>query len=84
MYLSKRKIGIAVNLAVALAKKCELKVGLLDADVFGPSVPMMMKILGKPEVNKGACRSVIFILTFLLKVSNFKTTSTDALFFGFP
>lgn len=46
------KSTTAVNLAVALAKKCELKVGLLDADVFGPSVPMMMKIHGKPEVNK--------------------------------
>lgn len=54
LYLSKYTIGFAVNLAVALAKKCELKVGLLDADVFGPSVPMMMKIHGKPEVNKGA------------------------------
>lgn len=43
----------AVNLAVALAKKCQLKVGLLDADVYGPSIPMMMKIDQKPEVTKG-------------------------------
>ncbi|KAL0873778.1 hypothetical protein Bca101_023483 [Brassica carinata] len=27
----------AVNLAVALSNKCELKIGLLDADVYGPS-----------------------------------------------
>lgn len=43
----------SVNLAVSLAKKCGLKVGLLDADVYGPSVPMMMKLHGKPEVSAG-------------------------------
>lgn len=46
------KSTTAVNLAVALASKCQLKVGLLDADVYGPSVPMMMKIDQKPEVTK--------------------------------
>ncbi|XP_065856151.1 iron-sulfur protein required for NADH dehydrogenase, mitochondrial [Euphorbia lathyris] len=48
------KSTTAVNLAVALAKKCQLKVGLLDADVYGPSVPTMMKIDRKPDVNKDA------------------------------
>ena len=43
----------AVNLAVALANKCQLKAGLLDADVYGPSVPTMMNIHQKPEVNRG-------------------------------
>lgn len=43
----------AVNLAVALANKCKLKVGLLDADVYGPSVPIMMNIHQKPEVTQG-------------------------------
>ncbi|KAH8515371.1 hypothetical protein H0E87_004009 [Populus deltoides] len=41
-----------VNLAVALAKNCQLKVGLLDADVYGPSVPMMMKIDRKPDITE--------------------------------
>jgi ATP-binding protein involved in chromosome partitioning len=40
-------------LAVALAKNCQLKVGLLDADVYGPSVPMMMKIDRKPDITEG-------------------------------
>ncbi|THF94026.1 hypothetical protein TEA_020435 [Camellia sinensis var. sinensis] len=40
------------NLAVALANKCRLKVGLLDADVYGPSIPTMMKLHGKPEVSE--------------------------------
>ncbi|CAL5353685.1 unnamed protein product [Camellia sinensis] len=41
-----------INLAVALANKCRLKVGLLDADVYGPSIPTMMKLHGKPEVSE--------------------------------
>ena len=46
-------IELAVNLAVALARKCQLKVGLLDADVYGPSIPTMMNINTKPEVTHG-------------------------------
>ncbi|GKU86350.1 hypothetical protein SLEP1_g886 [Rubroshorea leprosula] len=46
------KSTTAVNLAVALANKFQLKVGLLDADVYGPSIPTMMKIHQKPEVTK--------------------------------
>ncbi|KAM7254197.1 hypothetical protein ACFE04_031879 [Oxalis oulophora] len=46
------KSTTAVNLAVTLAKKCKLNVGLLDADVYGPSVPTMMKINKKPEVSE--------------------------------
>lgn len=46
-------MNFAVNLAVALANACRQKVGLLDADIYGPSIPTMMKVHGKPEVNKG-------------------------------
>jgi len=35
------KTTVAVNLAVALAK-LGYRVGLLDADIYGPNVPMMM------------------------------------------
>ncbi|TKY52710.1 Iron-sulfur protein NUBPL [Spatholobus suberectus] len=45
------KSTTAVNLAVALATKCHLKVGLLDADVYGPSIPTMMNINTRPEVT---------------------------------
>ncbi|XP_062080707.1 iron-sulfur protein required for NADH dehydrogenase, mitochondrial isoform X2 [Humulus lupulus] len=41
-----------VNLAVTLANKCHLKVGLLDADIYGPNVPIMMKLDRKPEVTE--------------------------------
>ena len=44
---------LSVNLAVALALKCEMKVGLLDADVYGPSIPTLMKLQGKPAVDSG-------------------------------
>ncbi len=43
------KSTVAANLAVSLAKH-GLKVGLLDADVYGPSVPRLMGITGrKPD-----------------------------------
>lgn len=46
------KSTIAVNLAVALASK-GYNVGLLDADIFGPSVPIMFNAENyKPEVRK--------------------------------
>ena len=41
------KTTVSVNLAVALAK-LGFKVGLLDADVYGPNVPLMMGIRDQP------------------------------------
>lgn len=41
------KSTVAVNLAVALAKK-GLKVGLLDIDIYGPSIPLMLGVDEKP------------------------------------
>ncbi|MEI7811207.1 MAG: iron-sulfur cluster carrier protein ApbC [Ignavibacteria bacterium] len=43
------KSTIAVNLAVALAKQ-GAKVGLLDADIYGPSIPLMLGINAKPQI----------------------------------
>lgn len=46
-------VAVAVNLAGAHAKRCGLKVGLLDADIYGTSVPTMTKITDKLEVTEG-------------------------------
>lgn len=46
------KTTVAVNLAVALAQ-AGATVGLLDADVYGPNVPIMMGIAGKPTPGAG-------------------------------
>ena len=42
------KSTVAVNLALGLSK-LGLKVGLLDADIYGPSVPRLLGLKGKPE-----------------------------------
>ncbi|XP_030070357.1 iron-sulfur cluster transfer protein NUBPL isoform X2 [Microcaecilia unicolor] len=68
------KSTIAVNLALGLAANDVTKtVGLLDADIYGPSIPKMMNLKGHPEVsdknlmrplvNYGvACMSIGFLI----------------------
>lgn len=50
------KSTFAVNLACALAQLLEQRgrpgrVGLMDCDIYGPSVPLMMGISGRPEIE---------------------------------
>ena len=59
------KSTTAVNLALAL-KANGLRVGILDADVYGPSLPRLMKISGKPQQGEG--RTIVPMENYGVKV----------------
>lgn len=44
------KSTISINLAIAL-QSFGFSVGVLDADVYGPSVPHLLALKGKPELD---------------------------------
>ncbi|XP_062514882.1 iron-sulfur protein NUBPL-like [Corticium candelabrum] len=47
------KSTTAVNLALSMAlAEDNISVGLLDADIFGPSIPKMMNLCGQPELTE--------------------------------
>ncbi|MFT5143429.1 MAG: ATP-binding protein involved in chromosome partitioning [Rhodothermales bacterium] len=60
------KSTVAVNLAVALAK-AGYRVGLVDTDIYGPSIPVMMGLeSAKPRVN--AERKILPVEKYGIKV----------------
>ena len=65
------KSTFATNLALAL-KKIGCKVGLLDADIYGPSIPKMFNINEKPQSDGQTLSPIIkskfFQSTFCVKV----------------
>lgn len=58
------KSTFAVNLACAAARVLEgrgrpNRVGLLDCDIYGPSVPLMMGLEGRPEVEGDDAKAML-------------------------
>jgi len=54
------KSTVAVNLATSLALE-GAKVGLLDADVYGPNIPTMMGVTEGPEIRKDPEKGELFL-----------------------
>ncbi|MGZ3696955.1 MAG: Mrp/NBP35 family ATP-binding protein [Bdellovibrionota bacterium] len=54
------KSTVAVNLATSLALE-GARVGLMDADVYGPNVPTMMGVTEQPKIQKDEKRGEIFL-----------------------
>ncbi len=46
------KTTVAVNLAIALSRLGQ-RVGLIDADIYGPNVPLMMGSTQQPRITEG-------------------------------
>jgi len=46
------KSTTAVNLALAMAKQSTKSIGILDADIYGPSIPIMMNLFDQPFVDE--------------------------------
>ncbi len=63
------KSTVSVNLSLALKKKSSnLKIGLLDADLYGPSLPRMTGCLNqKPEINEEN-QKIIPLFRFGIKI----------------
>jgi len=51
------KSTVAVSIAIGLARAGS-RVGILDADVYGPSVPHLLGLSGRPEVDQGRIRPI--------------------------
>ena len=76
------KSTVAVNLAAALAAR-GLSVGVLDADVYGPSLPTMTGVSGKPEYRDGMMQPHIAHGLKLMSVG-LLTAASDAMIWRGP
>ncbi|KAJ5739051.1 hypothetical protein N7533_011835 [Penicillium manginii] len=48
------KSTVAVNLALSFARR-GIRTGLLDTDIFGPSVPTLLNLSGEPRLDENNC-----------------------------
>ncbi len=52
------KSTLSASLAIML-ERLGAKVGLMDADVYGPSIPHLMGLSGRPEIHDGKIRPIL-------------------------
>lgn len=48
------KSTIAVNIALSLARR-GVRTGILDTDIFGPSIPSLLDLSGEPRLDENNC-----------------------------
>lgn len=80
------KSTVAVNLAAALAKE-GFKTGLIDADIYGPSIPMMLGVNENPKITQMNGRKVLLpIVKYGLKLMSigFMVDAKDAVVWRGP
>lgn len=75
------KSTVTVNLAVALAK-AGAKVGLMDADVYGPNVPMMMGMVGRPEARNQRIQPLVNYGVHVMSMGFLTTDDTPVIWRG--
>ena len=71
------KSTTAVNLALAL-KRLGARVGILDADVYGPSIPMMLGVMGAKPAHDGKTMAPISAHGLLANSIGFLVGAEDA------
>lgn len=64
------KSSVSVNIAASLAES-GARVGLLDADIYGPSIPLMMGIKSDTDTDTDADKKIIPIEKYGVKVTSF-------------
>ncbi len=75
------KSTVAVNLALAL-HQAGCQVGLLDADVYGPNIPLMMGARGRPGMFQGRIMPVVSHGVRLISLAFFLKEGESAILRG--
>ncbi|KAH8427945.1 Mrp/NBP35 family ATP-binding protein [Aspergillus melleus] len=77
------KSTIAVNLALAFARR-GIRTGILDTDIFGPSIPTLLNLSGEPRLDDKNCLVPLtnyglksMSMGYLLPQAAASTTSSD-------
>lgn len=75
------KTTVSVNLAMALAES-GAKVGILDADVTGPNVPIMIGAQGEPRAKNGKIEPIVSYGVKVISISFFVPEGTPVIWRG--